>query len=86
MVAALEPLIGRVRRSRWAGAALDGVTVAALGLMAGVTIDLGRTAITDPLTAGIAVASLLVTLRLRPNPLWLVLAGAAIGVAHHTLG
>jgi chromate transporter len=54
--------------------------------MAGVTIDLGRTAITDPLTAGIAVASLLVTLRLRPNPLWLVLAGAAIGVAHHTLG
>jgi chromate transporter len=86
MVAALEPLIGRVRRSRWAGAALDGVTVAALGLMAGVTIDLGRTAITDPLTAGIAVAALLVLLRLRPSPLWLVLVGAAIGVAHHTLG
>jgi chromate transporter len=86
MVAALEPLIGRVRRSRWAGAALDGVTVAALGLMAGVTIDLGRTAITDPLTAGIAVATLLALLRLRPSPLWLVLVGAAIGVAHHTLG
>jgi chromate transporter len=86
LVAALEPLIGRVRRSRWAGAALDGVTVAALGLMAGVTIDLGRTAITDPLTAGIAVAALLVLLRFRPSPLWLVLVGAAIGVAHHTLG
>jgi chromate transporter len=86
LVAALEPLIGRVRRSRWAGAALDGVTVAALGLMAGVTIDLGRTAITDPLTAGIAVAALLALLRWRPNPLWLVLAGAAVGVAHHTLG
>jgi chromate transporter len=86
LVAALEPLIGRVRRSRWAGAALDGVTVAALGLMAGVTVDLGRTAIVDPLTAGIAAAALLVLLRWRPNPLWLVLAGAAIGVAHHTLG
>jgi len=86
MVAALEPLIGRVRRSRWAGAALDGVTVAALGLMAGVTVDLGRTAIVDPLTAGIAVAALLSLLRWRPNPLWLVLVGAAIGVAHHTLG
>jgi chromate transporter len=86
LVAALEPLIGRVRRSSWAGAALDGVTVAALGLMAGVTVDLGRTAITDPLTAGIAVAALLVLLRLRPSPLWLVLAGAAVGVAHHTLG
>jgi len=86
MVAALEPLIGRIRRSRWAGAALDGVTVAALGLMAGVTIDLGRTAITDPLTAVIAGAALLAMVRLRPSPLWLVLVGAAVGVAHHTLG
>jgi len=86
LVAALEPLIGRIRRSRWAGAALDGVTVAALGLMAGVTIDLGRTAITDPLTAVIAAAALLAMLRLRPSPLWLVLVGATVGVAHHTLG
>jgi chromate transporter len=82
LVAALEPVIVRVRRSPWAGAALDGVTVAALGLMAGVAIDLGRTAITDALTAAIAVATLLVLLRWRPNPLWLVLAGAAVGVAH----
>jgi chromate transporter len=86
LVAALEPLIGRIRRSRWAGAALDGVTVAAIGLMAGVTIDLGRTAITDPLTAVIAGAALLAMVRLRPSPLWLVLVGAAVGVAHHTLG
>jgi chromate transporter len=86
LVAALEPLIGRVRRSRWAGAALDGVTVAAIGLMAGVTVDLGRTAIVDPLTAGIAVAALAVLLWRRPSPLWPVLVGAAIGVAHHTLG
>jgi chromate transporter len=82
LVAALEPLIGRIRRSPWAGAALDGVTVAALGLMAGVAIDLGRTAIIDPLTAVIGVAALLVMLRWRPNPLWLVLAGAAAGIAH----
>jgi chromate transporter len=82
LVAALEPLIGRVRRSPWAGAALDGVTVAALGLMAGVAIDLGRTAVIDPLTGVIAVAALLVMLSWRPNPLWLVLAGAAAGIAH----
>jgi chromate transporter len=85
LVAALEPLIGRVRRSPWAGAALDGVAVAALGLMAGVAIDLGRTAITDPLTAAIAVATLLVLLRWRPNPLWLGLAGAAVGVVAYTI-
>jgi chromate transporter len=82
MVAALEPLVSPIRRSAWAGAALDGVTMGALGLMAGVTIDLGRAAITDPLTAVVAVAALVVVLRWRPNALWLVLAGAAIGIAH----
>lgn len=82
MVAALEPLIGRIRSSPWAGAALDGITMAALGLMAGVTVDLGHTAITDPLTAVVAVVALLLVLRWRPNTAWLVLAGAAIGIAH----
>jgi chromate transporter len=58
LVAALNPLVGRIRRSPWAGAALDGVTMAALGLMAGVTVDLSRAAITDPLTAVVAVVAL----------------------------
>ena len=82
MVAALEPLISRFRRSPRAGAALDGVTIAALGLMTGVTIDLGRAAIVDPLAAALAATSLAVLLRWRPNPLWLVIAGAALGCAH----
>jgi chromate transporter len=82
LVAVLEPLVGRVRRSPWAGATLDGITMAALGLMAGVSVDLGRTAITDPLTAAIALVALLVMLRWRPNTAWLVLVGAVIGIAH----
>jgi chromate transporter len=82
MVAALGPLIGRIRRSPSAGAALDGITIAALGLMAAVTIDLGRAAITDPLTATVAIAALRVVLRWRPKTPLVVLAGAAIGVAH----
>jgi chromate transporter len=82
MVAAIEPLVGPIRRSAWAGAALDGVTMAALGLMAGVTVELGRAAITDPLTALVAVVALGVVLRWHPNALWLVLAGALIGIAH----
>jgi len=82
LVAVLEPLVGRIRHSPWAGAALDGITIAALGLMAGVTVDLGRAAITDPLTAAITLVALLVVLRWRPNTMWLVLAGATIGIAH----
>ena len=67
MVAVLEPFIGRIRRSAWLGPALDGIAVAAVGLMAGVTVQLGRRAITDPLTALLATASLAVVLRWRPN-------------------
>jgi chromate transporter len=85
MVMALEPLLRRVRRSAWLAGALDGVTVAALGLMAGVSIDLGRAAIRDVLTGVIAVAALGALLRWRPNPVWPVLAGAVIGVVHGRL-
>ena len=85
MVAVLERLMGRIQRSRWLAPALQGVTMAALGLMAGVTIDLGRAAITDPFTAILAAVALAVLLRWRPNGVWLVLAGAAAGIAHSHL-
>jgi chromate transporter len=82
MVAALEPFVRRIRRSIWLGPALDGITVAALGPMVGVALDLGRTAIIDPFTAILAVVALAVLLRWNPNGLWLVLTAAVIGVLH----
>lgn len=82
MVAVAERMVARVRRSRWLAPALDGVTVAALGLMAGVTVDLGRTAITDPLTLLVTIAALIALLRWKTSSIVLVIAGAAIGVAH----
>jgi chromate transporter len=80
LVAAMEPLVPRIRRSAWLSAALDGVVVAALGLMAGVTFDLARKAIVDPLTFLLTAGALVVSLRWRPNPAWLVLAGAVVGL------
>ncbi len=82
MVAAIEPLVGRIRRSVWLAPALDGVAVAALGLMTAVTFDLGRTAITDGLTAALAGVTLVVVHRWHLNTLWLLGAGAAIGLLH----
>ena len=82
MVAVLAPFVGRMRRSPWLGPALDGIAVAALGLMAAVTVQLGRRAIVDPFTVLLAVVALVVALRWRPNAFWLVLAGALVGVAH----
>ena len=78
-VAALNPLVPRLRRSVWASAALDGVNVAALGLMAGVTYQLGLRAVVDLPTAILAVAAAIALFRFRVNSLWLVLAGAVVG-------
>jgi chromate transporter len=85
MVSALEPAMGRIRRSPWTGAALEGITVAALGLMCGVAIDLGHTAIHDALTAALAIGAIGVLIRWRPNPVWVVAAGAFAGTAHALL-
>jgi chromate transporter len=81
LVALSGPLIPRVRRSRLAGVFLDGVNVAALGLMAAVTADLGRAALVDGFTAALAVVSLLVLFRYRINSVWLIGAGAVCGLA-----
>jgi chromate transporter len=80
LVAVLNPLIPKIRRSPWLGAALDGLNVASVALMAGVTVQLGRVAVVDPLTIGLVAGSLGVMWRWKPNPAWLILVGAALGL------
>jgi chromate transporter len=78
-VAVSGPLIPRLRRSRPAGAFLDGVNVASLALMAVVTWQLGRAALVDNLTIALAAASLVILARTRINSAWLILGGGAVG-------
>jgi len=85
-VALLHPLVPRLRRARWTAALLDGVNVAALGLMAAVTWVLARDAIIDWLTAALAVIAAVVLVRYKVNSAWLVLAGGVIGVAVWLVG
>ncbi len=80
-IALSQPLIPRLRQSAWTGLALDGVNVAALGLMAGVTLQLAQTALVDPLTVALALLSLVLLVRFRVNSTWLILGGAAAGLA-----
>ncbi len=80
LVAVSGPLVPRLRRSRMAGAFLDGVNVASLALMATVVWHLGRSALTDVLTVAIAGLSALLLLKFRFNSAWLVLAGALVGI------
>jgi chromate transporter len=78
-VALSGPLVPRIRRSPAAGAALDGVIVASLALMAVVTWQLGRAALVDTVTVILALASLILLVRFRLNSAWLVAGGALIG-------
>ena len=80
LVAVSGPLAPRIRKSKAAGAFLDGVNVASLALMAAVTWQLGRASLVDTLTVLLAVGSLIALLRFRVNSAWLVLVGAAIGL------
>jgi chromate transporter len=81
LVAATSPLIPRLRRSPLMAGFLDGVNVAALGLMAGVTLDLAGAAIVDVPTGLLTAAALAVLLLVRPNSVWMIAAGAAFGIA-----
>ncbi len=78
-VALSQPLSPRLRSSALTGALLDGVVVASLGLMAAVTWHLGRSAIVDIPTTGLAIVAAAILLTLRPNSAWLVLGGAVAG-------
>ena len=80
-VAISGPVIPRLRRSKTAGAVLDGVNAASLALMAAVTIQLGRAAIIDVPTAALAAVGAVVLIRYKLNSAWLVLGGAIIGSA-----
>lgn len=81
-VAAVYPLVPRLRASRWTGTFLDGVNVAALGLMAAVTWQLGQAALVDGLTVSMALVAGILAIRFRVNSAWLVLGGAAVGVIY----
>jgi chromate transporter len=78
-------LIPKMRSSHWTAALLDGVNVAAMGLMAGVTYTLARDAIVNMVTALLTVLAAIALIRFRVNSAWLILAGAVVGLAYKSL-
>lgn len=79
-VAISGPLIPRLRRSRMASSALNGITAASLALMGVVTFELGQSALIDLPTVVLAGLSAVALVRFRPNSAWLVLGGAIVGL------
>jgi chromate transporter len=81
-VALLSRFIPLVRKKWWSAAFLDGINVAALGLMVGITWTLGRSGITDPFTIGLTVLAIILVFRFKVNSAWLVIGGGLLGVVY----
>jgi len=78
-VAISGPLVRWMRGSPASAAFLDGVVVASLALMVGVTLRLGKAALVDATSIGVAAVAAVLLLRFRVGSSWLVLGGALVG-------
>jgi chromate transporter len=74
--------VPRIRRRPLLGVLLDGVNVAAVGLMAAVVLLLARDAVVDWYTLLLALIAEALLLRTHLNSAWLVVGGGALGIAY----
>jgi chromate transporter len=84
-VALTGPFISTLRSSPVFSSLLDGVNVASLALMAGVTLQLARETVVDPFAVLIGVVALVLLVRFKTNSAGLVVAGAAVGLVFKAL-
>ena len=84
-VAAVNPLVHRIRKSTITAPILDAVNAAAIGLMTVVTLHLSSAALTDGTTVLIGFTSLIVLTQTKINSFWLILVGALLGTLAHQL-
>lgn len=80
LIALIHPVASRLRQVAWTATLLDGVNAAALALMTGVLIQIGQHALVDVLTWAVAALAFAALVRFKPNSMWLILAGAVIGL------
>jgi chromate transporter len=85
-VGAVTPFVRRIRDRIWTGSLLDGVNAAALGLMAGVTLQLSQDALVDPLSVGIGIVAAALVWRTGLNTAWLIVGGGVAGLTASLTG
>ena len=78
-VAISNPVIPRMRSSHSLSILLDGINVLSLGMMAAITVVLGRAALVDPVSIGIFLVAAGLLFFFKVNATWLILGGAIIG-------
>lgn len=85
-VAALNPLLPKLRDSVWVSAFLDAVNVCAVGLLAAVTLELGYLTLDDWPKYIIAGLSAILVVWRGVSAVWVVLGGGILGWVFLMLG
>jgi len=75
----LNPLIPKMRQSKWLSAFLDAVNVASVGLMTAVLVLLGRNTLVDWQSILIMLVTVVAVFRFKLSSLWVVLMAAVLG-------
>ncbi|MFT4039016.1 MAG: chromate efflux transporter [Thermomicrobiales bacterium] len=79
LVSVSQSLLRRLRASRWTSGFLDGVSAAAVGLMATVALVLAQAELTTPLAISLALAAALALLAFRLNSAVVIVLGGVCG-------
>ena len=84
----LNPIIPKLRSSKWTSAFLDAVNVSAVGLMVTVTLQIAYSLLLQPLdylAMVIFMIGAIALFRFQLSPFWLVLGGALFGLVFQSI-
>jgi len=80
MLLGLIHAYNRIKENQWTQAFLSGVMPAVCGMLLVSTVLIAQNTLTGLLTALLAVITLILLVRFRIEPIWLILAGAIFGL------
>jgi len=86
LIVPLVHFAGRYTKHPRVKSILQAVVIASAGLLLAASIPLARVALTDPVTVGIAIASLVLLLATELDTLWIILGAAGLSLSASSLG
>jgi chromate transporter len=86
LIIPLVHFVGRKMEPPGVKGVLHTVVIASDGLLLAAALPLGRDALTDPVTIGIAAATVLLMLLTEVDTLWIILGACALSLTASSLG
>jgi chromate transporter len=82
LVALISRIVIMVRKTWWATAFIEGVTVVSLAIMAAAAINIARVAMVDIFSVILALASIFFIFKYETKTHWIILGGGLLGITY----